>query len=99
MNTIAVIIGTVPEAVKLAPVCRALPKYGSNVRTHIVLSGQHQQRVRSILQLFNVRPHHELSAKITRRGLAPMIASIVQAIDDILERLSADIVIVQGDTA
>lgn len=98
MRTIAVIVGTVPEAVKLAPICRSLATHEASVRTEVILSGQHQDRVGLILNLFDVSANCDLSKRITRRSLAAMAASVLDAIADTLDQLRPDMVIVQGDT-
>jgi UDP-N-acetylglucosamine 2-epimerase (non-hydrolysing) len=63
MNTVMVIVGTVPEAVKLAPVCQAL-RHAAGVSLRVILTGQHRDRVAGILQLFGVRACCTLEWKI-----------------------------------
>jgi UDP-N-acetylglucosamine 2-epimerase (non-hydrolysing) len=99
MKTIAIIVGTVPEAVKLGPVCRELRKHDGAFRAHVTCSGQHVDRVASILQLFGVPVDESLCGAITRENLSCMTASLLQHLVQWLRELRPDLVVVQGDTA
>jgi UDP-N-acetylglucosamine 2-epimerase len=78
MKTIAIIVGTVPEAVKLGPVCSELIRHNGAFRARVTCSGQHVDRVASILQLFGVRVDESLCGAITRENLSCMTASLLQ---------------------
>jgi UDP-N-acetylglucosamine 2-epimerase (non-hydrolysing) len=99
MTTIALIIGTVPEAVKLGPVCQELTRHSGDLRISVILSGQHRDRVAGILQLFGVRPTCTLENDITRDALPEMTASLVTVLADVIRSERPKLVVVQGDTA
>jgi UDP-N-acetylglucosamine 2-epimerase (non-hydrolysing) len=99
MRTIAVIIGTVPEAVKLGPVCQELTRTNGALTIRVILSGQHRDRVAGILQLFGVRPSCTLEDDITRDTLPAMAASLVNVLAETFRHERPAVVVVQGDTA
>jgi len=98
MKTIVVIVGTVPEAVKLGPVCRALVEHKNVILTRVILSGQHRDRVAEILNLFGIHPDEDLGDQIQKRDLATMASAILDSLAAALRRLKPDLVVVQGDT-
>ena len=59
MPLITIIIGTRPEAIKLAPVIKAFSD-SKNFNVRIVLTGQHQEMVYQVLELFNINANYDL---------------------------------------
>lgn len=90
-------IGTRPEAIKLAPVAVALAESGW-ARPAIVTTGQHGDVVRETLDLFDLKAEFELTAAHSG-GLANLNAGLLTDIDAALERIRPVLVVVQGDTA
>jgi UDP-N-acetylglucosamine 2-epimerase (non-hydrolysing) len=99
-KTIAVIVGTVPEAVKLGPVCQELAQHhDSDMTTRVILTGQHRDRVVGILRLFGISPSLTVEDDIIRDTLSALTSSLVSVLAAILWREHPDVVVVQGDTA
>src|SRR3990172_1196550 len=98
MDTVVAIVGTVPEAVKLGPVCAELARQPC-IHTEVVLSGQHTERVGEILALFGVRPAADFRDSTVRRSLAELTSSMLKHLADLVRRLNPRLVVVQGDTA
>ena len=92
----AVIIGTRPEAIKLAPVVRELRDRG--VRTSVIGTGQHRDLVDPVLDLFGVALDHDLRIMEEGATLNMVLSRAISRLGDLLERLRPDIVVVQGDT-
>lgn len=99
MKTIAVIVGTVPEAVKLGPVCQELARQNGDVRTQVILTGQHRDRVGGILQLFGIRASCTIEDDITRDTLPAMTSSLLSVLAEMFRHARPEIVVAQGDTA
>src|SRR5712691_10607460 len=92
----AVIIGTRPEAIKLAPVVGELRRRG--VRTTVIATGQHRDLVDPVLALFDIVADHDLRLMRPDAGLNQVLARAIQSVDAILDLLRPDAVLVQGDT-
>ncbi|MDZ4263636.1 MAG: UDP-N-acetylglucosamine 2-epimerase (non-hydrolyzing), partial [Pseudomonadota bacterium] len=62
MNTkrIAVVIGTRPEAIKMAPVVKALKKRSNELETIVIATAQHRQMLDQALSLFEITPDIDL---------------------------------------
>jgi UDP-N-acetylglucosamine 2-epimerase (non-hydrolysing) len=92
----AVIIGTRPEAIKLAPVVGELRRRG--VRTTVIATGQHRDLVDPVLGLFGIRPDHDLHLMRPDAGLNEVLARAIERIAATLDQVHPDLVLVQGDT-
>lgn len=97
-RAVTLVVGTRPEAIKLAPVALALAE-SSWARPSIVTTGQHGDVVRETLGLFDLKADIELSAATDARGLAALNAGLLTGIDGAFDRLRPALVVVQGDTA
>jgi UDP-N-acetylglucosamine 2-epimerase (non-hydrolysing) len=93
---VAVIIGTRPEAIKMAPVQRAL--IASQLEPVLVSTGQHQNLLRTALRPLGLEPNIDLDLMTV--GQTPnMIASrVLDALPAVLTRIAPSAVLVQGDT-
>jgi UDP-N-acetylglucosamine 2-epimerase (non-hydrolysing) len=91
------VLGTRPEAVKLAPLLKTL-HLEPNVRSHICVTGQHRDLTRSVLDFFSLRADFDLEVMAPQQALNPLTARLVERLDPVLVRLAPDRVIVQGDT-
>ncbi len=91
------IIGTRPEAVKMAPVVRALAAE-PRVRSTVLATAQHRELLDQVLGLFNITPDHDLDLMRPDQAPAELAARILDALDPLLAELRPDWVLVQGDT-
>ena len=96
-KTIACIIGTRPEAIKMAPVILAL-RQQSWARVMVVLTAQHRELADDVLSLFDIVPDHDLNLMQPNQTLSALTARDITGLDDVLSRLAPDLVIAQGDT-
>jgi len=93
------VIGTRPEAIKLAPVVMAL-RQGHTVWPVVLTTGQHQAVVDDVLELFGIAPGRSL--RLPRRpsdGLVRLHADLMGHLDRAMSLIDPDVVVVQGDTA
>lgn len=97
-QTVTLVIGTRPEAIKLAPVATALAETGW-ARPSIVTTGQHGEVLRETLGLFDLKADIELTVSPDSTGLAALSAGLLTDVDAALERIQPALVLVQGDTA
>jgi len=97
MHTIAVIVGTRPEAIKMSPVVRAL-KSEPRVRCLVCVTGQHREMVDPILEAFEIEPDASLHVMERNQSLAALTSRAVLGVDKYLRDEQPDLVLVQGDT-
>jgi len=96
---IAVIFGTRPEAIKLAPLIKRLDQHPERFRALPIVTAQHREMLDQVLNLFNIRPLHDLGIIRPRQSLAEITARAVTGLDAVLARENPDFVVVQGDTS
>lgn len=94
---IAVVLGTRPEAVKLAPVLRALRR-GGRASLRVVLTGQHERLVLPVLSFFGLRADEDLRTMRPAQTPAGVAGRVFDALVPWLRRERPDRVVVQGDT-
>ena len=94
---VALLFGTRPEAIKLAPLIRVL-RERADVTPIVVSTGQHREMLDSVTALFDIAPDRELSVMRADQSLAGLTARVVEACDAALAELAPDCLVVQGDT-
>lgn len=92
------VLGTRPEAIKLAPVILAARRRNGEFQTVVASTGQHRELLDSALEFFAVRPDHDLELMAAGQTLAQLTARLVESVDGLLRRVMPDVVVVQGDT-
>ena len=92
------VIGTRPEAIKMAPVVRALQARGGC--THrLALTGQHTEMVDQVLQIFGIGADYDLDLMKPGQSLYDIGHACMDGLRGVHEDFSPDVTIVQGDTA
>jgi len=94
-HRISVILGTRPEAIKLAPVVHAMAEHA---RVRVILTGQHKEMVDDLLSDLDLQPDVRLGAMRPRQTLNGLTGRLMEAIGADLDAHLPDAVIVQGDT-
>ena len=97
-KTIAVIFGTRPDTIKLAPIILALKKEKSRFRVVTIATAQHRQMLDQVLDVFGIRPDHDLDIMKPRQTLAEITRNTIVGLDQVLAKERPDMVLVQGDT-
>jgi len=97
VKTVTLAFGTRPEAIKMAPVHRALARRG-DLRVRVLLTGQHREQLEQALAVFGVAADHDLEAMTARQRLPDLFGRIVPAAARTLVELESDYVLVHGDT-
>lgn len=95
---VLVVIGTRPEAIKLAPVVLELERHRPHFETQICVTGQHREMLDQMLRVFGLRPDHDLGVMRAGQTLAEVTSASLTGLDRVLERERPDLVLVQGDT-
>ncbi len=95
---IAVIFGTRPELIKLAPVIHALRERPDRFKTFLLATAQHRGLLDQMLELFDIRPDLDLDIMKPDQNLEDLTARVMASMSPALRRLRPDLVLVQGDT-
>ncbi len=97
LKKIMPVYGTRPEAIKMAPIIKALE--ASDVLEPVVtVTGQHREMLDQVNELFGIKPDHDLNIIQPRQTLNAVMARNITGLDAILEEVAPDAVVVQGDT-
>lgn len=93
---VALIFGTRPEAIKMAPVYHKLKDGGIDVK--VLATGQHKEMLYQVLDLFEIRPDYDLEIMKEGQGLSELTSRLITKIDPIIKKEKLDYILVQGDT-
>jgi UDP-N-acetylglucosamine 2-epimerase (non-hydrolysing) len=98
MLKVLTIIGTRPEAVKMAPVIRELARRGGRVRSRVCATAQHREMLDQVLSVFRVVPDYDLDLMRDVRTCTQVASAALARLEPVLDRERPDWVLVQGDT-
>ncbi len=96
-QNVLAIIGTRPEAIKLAPVIRALHK-NKAYDVAVCATGQHTDMMFPILDWFGISRDYTLDTMRHQQPLSHLAGRLLSGLHDVIEEAAPDIIIVQGDT-
>ncbi len=92
------VFGTRPEAIKLAPVVRALAQRPAHFESRICLTGQHREMLDQVMGVFGLRADRDLALMSPGQSPAEVASRVLVALPPVLRELRPDLVLVQGDT-
>jgi UDP-N-acetylglucosamine 2-epimerase (non-hydrolysing) len=96
-KTILSVFGTRPEAIKMAPLIKAL-EAEPGVRSVVCVTGQHRSMLKQVLDLFEIEPQHDLKVMSENQSLNGLASKLIGALDDVITESQPSRVIVHGDT-
>jgi UDP-N-acetylglucosamine 2-epimerase (non-hydrolysing) len=96
-KTVLSVFGTRPEAIKMAPVLRLLARE-REIRSLVCVTAQHREMLDQVLNLFEIRPDHDLDLMREGQTLTQITARALTELQPYLERERPDFMLVQGDT-
>lgn len=97
MKKIMTVFGTRPEAIKMAPLVKAL-EYDAELEPMIVVTAQHREMLDSVLHTFNIKPHYDLNIMKEGQTLSDIISRAMTKLEDVIKKEKPDMVLVHGDT-
>lgn len=95
---VMVVIGTRPEAIKLAPVVLELERHPAQFDTEICVTGQHREMLDQMLKVFGLTPDYDLGVMKAGQNLAEVTSACIMGLDRVLRDRRPDLLLVQGDT-
>jgi len=96
-HQVCIVLGTRPEAIKLAPVIQAF-QAAEGFHTRLVLTGQHREMVHQVMELFGLKADRDLALMAPKQTLTHVTCAALQGLGQEFEDFPPDLVIVQGDT-
>jgi UDP-N-acetylglucosamine 2-epimerase (non-hydrolysing) len=94
---IMLVYGTRPEAIKMAPLVKALER-SSTLNPIVVVTGQHREMLDQVNELFDISPKHDLNVIQPRQTLPQLSVRALEGLSELVSQERPDAVVVQGDT-
>lgn len=94
---VAVIFGTRPEAIKMAPVVRALER-APGISVRVWSTGQHRQMLDQVLELFGIKADRDLEIMTPDQTLNGAFSRVLERLEQVFDEERPDRVLVHGDT-
>jgi len=97
MKKIMTIFGTRPEAIKMAPLVKALEQ-DPDLEPIVVVTAQHREMLDSVLNIFGVTPQYDLNVMKVGQTLSGITSKSIVKLEDIIQNVMPNMVLVHGDT-
>jgi len=98
MTHILTIFGTRPEAIKLAPVIKALEDRSDLFRSSVCVTGQHREMLDQVLPVFEIQPNHDLHIMKPNQDLSEITSEVLLKLKGSWKMSNRISFWVQGDT-
>lgn len=98
MKQILLVFGTRPEAIKMAPLVKALKAQPEWFDVKVCVTGQHRQMLDQVLEIFGITPDFDLNIMKPGQDLFDVTTSVLLGMRGIFKEYHPDIVLVHGDT-
>src|SRR6202161_2456740 len=95
---IIAVLGTRPEAIKLALVIHELRRRPAEFETAVVHTGQHRTMLDQVLQHFKIKPDFDLDVMRANQTLSMLTCRVVDTVENACHRFNPNMALVQGDT-
>ena len=95
---IMTVYGTRPEAIKVAPVIKAL-EADDRFESIAVSTGQHKEMLEQVNSMFGIKPAYDLGLMKPGQGLNEIVSRALAGLDEIITEVEPDVIISQGDTS
>jgi UDP-N-acetylglucosamine 2-epimerase (non-hydrolysing) len=92
------VIGTRPEAIKMAPVIRALQGRADRIESVVCNTAQHREMVDQVLEVFDLQPDIDLDIMQPGQTLPGLTSRVILGMTEVLQAVRPDWALVQGDT-
>jgi UDP-N-acetylglucosamine 2-epimerase len=94
---IMLVFGTRPEAIKMAPLVKRMAAT-PGLQPLVCVTAQHRQMLDQVLDLFQIRPEHDLDIMRGAQGLTYVTTAVLEGLPAVFEASRPDRILVQGDT-
>jgi len=97
MKKVMCVFGTRPEAIKMAPVVKAIEQ-DERLQSVVAVTAQHREMLDQVLQLFHITPDYDLNLMKQGQTLTDITAGVLRGLEAIFRQEQPDLVLVHGDT-
>ncbi|MBO0927512.1 UDP-N-acetylglucosamine 2-epimerase (non-hydrolyzing) [Staphylococcus sp. 30400_3112M30941] len=97
MKKIMTVFGTRPEAIKMAPLVKALEK-DDMLEPIVVVTAQHREMLDSVLKTFEIKPKYDLNIMKSGQTLSEITSKSITQLEQVIHLEKPDMVLVHGDT-
>jgi UDP-N-acetylglucosamine 2-epimerase (non-hydrolysing) len=98
MTRVLCVFGTRPEAIKMAPVVRALRAASGTFESLVCVTAQHRTMLDQVLEVFELTADIDLDLMVPAQSPAAIAAGILDRLPELIRRVRPDVILVQGDT-
>ncbi|OJV62371.1 MAG: UDP-N-acetylglucosamine 2-epimerase [Clostridiales bacterium 38-18] len=95
---IMTLFGTRPEAIKMAPLVKAIER-ASDLQSIVCVTAQHREMLDQVLELFEIKPDYDLNIMKSGQSLSEITSRVLLGVEEVLKKERPDIVLVHGDTS
>ncbi len=92
------VFGTRPEAVKMAPLVKALQR-SADFETIVCVTAQHREQLDQVLETFSITPQYDLDIMESRQTLTLIFTKALSLLEGVIQEAHPDIILVHGDTS
>ncbi|AQQ19334.1 non-hydrolyzing UDP-N-acetylglucosamine 2-epimerase [Burkholderia cenocepacia] len=97
VNRVAVVVGTRPEAIKMAPLVHALRR-SSHLEPVVIATAQHREMLDQVLEIFDIKSDYDLDLMRPNQSLASLTSRLITSLDEVVREIAPSAMLVQGDT-
>ena len=98
MLKVMTIFGTRPEAIKMAPLVKALEN-DERFESIVCATAQHREMLDSVLEIFDIKPQYDLNIMAHGQTIVDISNKVLKGVDDVIKKAEPHIVLVHGDTS
>ena len=92
------VFGTRPEAIKMAPLVKALEK-DERFESIVCVTAQHREMLDSVLEIFDIKPQYDLDIMDHGQTIIDISNKVLKGVDEVIKKCEPHIVLVHGDTS
>lgn len=91
------VFGTRPEAIKMAPLVKALEE-DQDIESILCVTAQHREMLDQVIDLFQLKPDYDLNIMKDNQTLSQVTSRVLEGLEKVIKQVSPDIILVHGDT-
>lgn len=92
------IFGTRPEAIKMAPLVKALER-ADGIESIVCVTAQHREMLDQVLELYNIQPDFDLDIMKSGQTLSEITSRVLTGVEKVMKEVRPDLILVHGDTS
>lgn len=93
------VFGTRPEAIKMAPLVKALERHDETFESVVCVTAQHREMLDQVLDIFDIQPDYDLNMMKPNQTLSQITSKAILGLEDVMKEVQPNIVLVHGDTS